>query len=104
MFTTGMDADNRGSALTPLTEEPAPEMVPDWNNIGLFASGIALGAVLGATAALLVAPASGRDTRRRISRRLGRGDGETSVWEELADELARAETEIARVPRRKPED
>ena len=81
----------RKSALTPLIEEPAPEMVPDWNNIGLFATGIALGAVLGATVALFVAPGSGKELRGRVARRFGRGGRDGSVWEELADELARAE-------------
>lgn len=104
MFTPGMDADGRTSSLTPLTEEPAPEMIPDWHNIGLFATGIALGAVLGAAVALLAAPASGRDIRRRVARRFSGGGGEQSVWEELADELARAKSEIARAPRREPED
>lgn len=100
MFTVGMDDETRRSALTPLAEEPAPVMVPDWENIGLFATGLALGVVLGATVALFAAPASGREMRGRVARRFGRGDGNDSVWEELADELAKAESELAR----KPED
>lgn len=88
-----MDATEHRSALTPLTEAPEPEMVPDWNNIGIFATGVALGAVLGATVALLVAPASGRDLRERVARRLGRGSNE-SVWEQLADELADAKSRL----------
>ena len=93
MFTTGLEPTAHRSALTPLTEAPEPEMVPDWNNIGIFATGIALGAVLGATVALLVAPASGRDLRQRVVRRIARGKNE-SVWEQLADELAEAEGEL----------
>lgn len=104
MFTTGMDAADRKSALTPLTEEPGAEMVADWNNIGLFATGIALGAVLGATLALFVAPGSGREMRGRVARRFGRGGGDGSVWEELADELAAAERELVQAEERKPED
>ena len=88
-----MDATEHRSALTPLTEAPEPEMVPDWNSIGIFATGIALGAVLGATVALLVTPASGRELRHRVARRFGRGKNE-SVWEQLADELAEAEGEL----------
>src|SRR5438094_17127 len=89
MFTTGMDATEHRSALTPLTEAPEPEMVPDWNNIGIFATGIALGAVLGATVALLVSPASGRELRERVARRLGRGENQ-SVWEQFsAEQIAR---------------
>jgi len=98
-----MEVEPRGSALTPLTEEPAPEMVPDWNNIGLFATGIALGAVLGATLALFVAPASGSELRGRVARRLGRGKGE-SVWDELAAELAQAKDSIARAVEKKLDD
>lgn len=104
MFSSVMDADERKSALTPLTEEPAPAMVPDWNNIGLFATGIALGVVLGATVALLVAPASGEELRSRVARRF-RGDrGDDSVWEELAAELARAESEAAKIEEKELDD
>lgn len=95
MFGTGIEDGRRKSALVPLTEAP-PELVPDWNHIGIFATGIALGAVLGATVALLVAPASGRAIRNRVARKFGRG-GSESVWEELADELAEAERELAKV-------
>lgn len=95
MFTPGLNDQVRTSALTPLTEEPGPEMVPDWNNIGIFATGIALGVVLGATVALLVAPESGRELRGRVARKFGRGDTD-SVWDELAGELARAKDHLAR--------
>src|SRR6059058_389603 len=95
MFTTGLEDIERKSALVPLQAEPTPEMVPDWNNIGLFATGIALGAVLGATVALLVAPASGRDLRGRVARKFGRGDSDGAVWDDLADELATAERELS---------
>lgn len=104
MFTTGLDSAERKSALLPLTEEPGPEMVPDWNNIGLFATGIALGAVLGAAIALFVSPASGRELRGRVARRLGRGGNEGSVWEELADELARAKSGRVKVAESKLDD
>ncbi|MBA3644822.1 MAG: YtxH domain-containing protein [Gemmatimonadaceae bacterium] len=93
MFTTDIEDGQRKSALIPLTEPP-PEMVADWNQIGLFTTGVALGAVLGATIALLVAPASGRDTRGRVARKFGHGSAGESVWDELADELAQAEREL----------
>ena len=95
MFTSSIEDGRRKSALVPLTEQP-PEMVADWDHIGLFATGIALGAVLGATVALLVAPASGRELRSRVARRLGRGGEDDSVWEELADELARAKRRLVK--------
>jgi hypothetical protein len=93
IFATDTEEGRRKSALIPLTEPP-PELVADWDHIGLFATGIALGAVLGATVALLVAPASGRELRGRVARKFGRGGGD-SVWEDLADELAKAERELA---------
>jgi gas vesicle protein len=64
-------------------------MVPDWNAIGLFAAGIAVGAVLGASVALLLAPASGEETRHRIANTVRRRDDE-DIWEQLAEELDRA--------------
>ena len=65
-------------------------MVPDWNAIGLFTAGIAVGAILGATVALLMAPASGDETRDRIGRRVRRLRGNDDVWDDLAEELERA--------------
>ncbi len=68
-------------------------MVPDWNNIGLFTAGIAVGAILGAAVTLLFAPASGGETRHRIARRVKNIRGEEDVWDELAEELERAAAE-----------
>jgi gas vesicle protein len=68
-------------------------MVPDWNNIGLFTAGIAVGAILGAAVALLFAPASGGVTRHRIARRVRNVRGEDDIWDELAEELERAAVE-----------
>jgi gas vesicle protein len=67
-------------------------MVPDWSAIGLFAAGIAVGAILGASAALLLAPASGEETRYRIANKVGRDD-EDDLWDQLAEELDRAAAE-----------
>src|SRR2546423_7765399 len=52
-------APRPGSIPQPPAEEAPVEMVPDWSAIGLFAAGVAVGAILGASAALLLAPASG---------------------------------------------
>ena len=84
-----------GSIPQPKPDGLPHETVPDWNNIGLFTAGIAVGAILGATVALLLAPASGGQTRHRIARQF-RGE-EDDVWDELAEELelAAAETEEA---------
>jgi len=69
------------------------ETVPDWNNIGLFTAGIAAGAILGATVALLFAPASGDETRHGIARRVRNLGGDDDVWDELAQELELAAAE-----------
>lgn len=80
-----------GSIPQPKPDGLPHETVPDWNNIGLFTAGIAVGAILGATVALLLAPGSGDQTRHRIARRF-RGEDD-DVWEELADELELAAAE-----------
>lgn len=56
----------------------------DWAQIGAFAAGIAIGALAGAGVALLLAPASGEETRAGI---WGRA---TSAWDELGQELRAA--------------
>jgi gas vesicle protein len=68
-------------------------MVPDWNNIGLFSAGIAVGAILGAAVALLMAPASGDETRHVIARRVRKLRGDDDIWDDLAEELKRAAAE-----------
>jgi gas vesicle protein len=73
-------------------------MVPDWNAIGLFTAGIAVGAILGATVALLMAPATGDETRDRIGRRVRRLRGNDDVWDDLAEELERAASEREEEP------
>ena len=84
-----------GSIAQPKSDGLPHETVPDWDNIGLFTAGIAVGAILGATVALFLAPSSGEETRHRIGRRVRRFRGDDDVWDELAEELelAAAETE-----------
>jgi YtxH-like protein len=86
----GPKAPPPGSVPQPQLDGAPHETVPDWNNIGLFTAGIALGAILGASVALLWAPASGDETRHRIGRRFGGGE---DVWDELAEELELAAAE-----------
>src|SRR5438105_15678737 len=83
-----------GSIPQPTDNGLPGEMVPDWNNIGLFTAGIAVGAILGAAVTLLFAPASGGETRHRIARRVRNVRGEEDVWDELAGELERAAAEV----------
>ena len=82
-----------GSIPQPRPDGLPGETVPDWNNIGLFTAGIAVGAILGATVALLMAPASGDETRQSIGRRVRKLRGDDDIWDELAEELERAAAE-----------
>src|SRR5215210_9182523 len=82
-----------GSIPQPRSDGLPYETVPDWNNIGLFTAGIAVGAILGATVALLLAPASGDETRHSIARRVRNLRGDDDVWDELARELELAAAE-----------
>lgn len=53
-----------------------------------FISGLLLGAVMGASVALLTAPQSGRRTRRRITKTaVTLRDSATDHWDDLADEV-----------------
>jgi len=63
----------------------------DWEHVGLLGAGLLIGAVVGAGAALLLAPQSGEETRtiiRRQARNARHRAGD--AWSELADELAAA--------------
>ena len=82
-----------GSIPQPRLDGLPLETVPDWNNIGLFTAGIAVGAILGATVALMLAPASGEETRHSIARRVRNLRGDDDVWDELARELELAAAE-----------
>src|SRR6476661_1174262 len=86
-------APRPGSIPQPKPDGLPADMVPDWNAIGLFTAGIAVGAILGATVALLMAPASGDETRERIGRRVRHLRGNDDVWDDLAEELERAASE-----------
>jgi len=83
-----------GSIPQPRENGLPGQMVPDWNNIGLFTAGIAVGAILGAAVTLLFAPASGGETRHKIARRVRNVRGEEDVWDELAEEIELAAAEV----------
>src|SRR2546423_8869602 len=78
-----------GSVPQPPPEEAPVEMVPDWSAIGLFAAGIAVGAMLGASVALLLAPASGEETRHRLANQTGWPDDDHGL-DQFAQDLDRA--------------
>jgi hypothetical protein len=60
----------------------------DWARLGVFGLGIALGALLGGGAALLLAPQSGEEVRAGLSRRArGMREEASDAWDDLRDEL-----------------
>lgn len=67
-----------------------------------FASGLILGAVIGAGVALLTAPQSGQRTRRKIRRRAGDiRHGAEDRWDEFADEVKEKVDDAVRGARKK---
>jgi hypothetical protein len=78
-------------------EEDEDEMDSDRGGFGVagFAVGLALGAVLGASVALLMAPAAGDVTRHRLRRRFRHARHlAEEKWDDLAD---RARKEVKKV-------
>lgn len=63
----------------------------DWERVGIFGAGIALGALLGVGVTLFTAPVSGQDARQAVRRRARRAVWSgRDAWEDLRDELAAA--------------
>jgi hypothetical protein len=82
------EPSDRGSLASPSYHSPADAERP--SGALILVAGIAVGALLGAAASLLLAPQSGEETRRslsRQSRRLARRSRE--VWDDLGDEVRR---------------
>ena len=79
-----VDTDSHDTDLVDTDRSPRAGDDVDWRAVGLFAAGIAIGAMLGAGAALLVAPASGFETRMRLSRSARRARERASDrWDDL---------------------
>lgn len=57
------EAERREQALEAADAGPAT----DWAQVGVFGAGLAIGALIGAGAALLLAPATGFETRTRLA-------------------------------------
>jgi gas vesicle protein len=67
-----------------------------------FAAGLLLGAAIGAGVALLMAPDSGRKTRRRIRRVAGDfADTSQDRWGELSDDVRTRVDDAVKVARRR---
>lgn len=72
----------------PRSAAPDGEAEIAWREVAIFAAGIALGAMVGAGSALLLAPESGEETRAAIARRSRRlGRRAHDAWDDLRDEL-----------------
>ena len=70
---------------------PAVDESTDRSGSALFAAGVALGVVVGAGVALLLAPQAGTDTRRALARRSRRiGVRGHDAWDDLRIEFRRA--------------
>jgi hypothetical protein len=83
-----------GARTTPGSARRRPAGRPyersrDWDRIGAFAGGLALGALLGAGTALLLAPASGEEAREWIAEGArGLGSRAHDAWDDLRAGLA----------------
>ena len=94
-------AEPRRPRGRPFTRRLDLDLDVDWERAGTFGAGIALGALLGAGVALLLAPHSGADTRRRL-RKAGRRTGTRAAdaWADLGEELRHATFRARRKARR----
>jgi hypothetical protein len=85
-----------GGIWSPAQRQAAAAVVDDdggvdWDRVGIFGAGIALGALLGVGITLFTAPVSGPDARLAVRRRARHAlwSGK-DAWEDLRDELAAA--------------
>lgn len=80
------DAARREEALEAAQSGPGP----DWAQVGVFGAGIAVGALIGAGAALLLAPATGFETRTRLAATARRrGARVADRFDDLTDDVRR---------------
>ncbi len=80
-------ARRRRAARATLDEESGARET-DWGRVGVFGAGIAIGALIGAGTALLLAPATGYETRTRLARRARHAGGRAAErLDDASDEL-----------------
>jgi gas vesicle protein len=92
-----------GKAGSPRRLQAGPNSPPanDSRPVGSLVTGLVIGALVGATVALLFAPERGIDTRRRMGRSARRaGLRGRDAWEDLRLELLRARRKLKRARRR----
>ena len=92
----------RAGALPGTLRGALPDEMPDFRRAGVFGAGLAVGALLGAGVALLLAPQSGEVTRSMITRRARdlRADA-GDAWFDLGEELRAATRRKRRDVRRR---
>jgi hypothetical protein len=83
------DAQRREAAL----EAAESGARTDWAQVGIFSAGIAVGALIGAGAALLLAPATGFETRTRLAYKARRTSSRAAGRLEGLGEEARRSTQ-----------
>jgi hypothetical protein len=85
-------ASTRSSSPSPHGSiRPSPSFTSGRRGPALFAAGVAIGVVVGAGVALLLAPQAGADTRQALVRRSRRlSHRGRDVWDEFGYELRRA--------------
>jgi gas vesicle protein len=77
-----------------------PHTADQASNMGSVAAGMAVGLLVGAGVALLLAPREGTDARRALRRRVRRlGYRGQDAWLDLRDELRRATIRMRRARR-----
>ncbi len=91
-----MSTDDREIEIEDEVEEEAPVRLTatSRHSAGSFGLGLLVGALLGGMAALLLAPGSGRETRRHLRRRLRQA--KEQVGDRLEELDDRVRTEIRR--------
>jgi hypothetical protein len=79
---------SRGPSQPLASASAAEDHELDWQHIAIFAAGALLGAAVGASAALLLAPQSGARTRHNLARRGRHLASRTgNAWDDLRHEL-----------------
>lgn len=94
-------SDEHPTAAEQTSQGMNAEGPADWQLLGSFGAGLALGLLLGAGATLLFAPRPGEETRALIGERMHRlGDDVADRWDDLQDALRRAARRSRRKMRR----
>jgi hypothetical protein len=86
------------TAATPSREPHRPAVAgsTDWARVGIFSAGVVVGALLGAGTALLLAPATGFETRVRLARTARRATGRVAERIEDVGDVVRRNADLGK--------